>query len=602
MPQTGHDFSGYATVYGVECRDKRTILPKAFAHADQMSVPLVWRHQHSEQDNVLGHALLESRDKGVYMYGFFNGTDKGKHAKQLVHNHDITALSIFANDLIEKNLQVSHGEIREVSLVLAGANPLARIEDVILHEATDVDDAVVANAAIIFSEGVIVHEAVDDKKKKPQTVEDVLKTFNAEQRTLLSVLSAQALGYKLEDELVAEHAVTGKTLNDVMATLSEEQKEAMYLMIGLLVKEGPVKHSALDLNPDMDEENHSMNVFDKDGNDVAEAAFGHDAMDALFKGVIDAKGSLKEAVLAHAVTYGIEDISLFLDDGYNLVGDEPELIKREMTWVQTFMSAVHRTPFSRIRTLHADITEDDARAKGYITAALKTEEFFGLVKRVTSPTTIYKKQKLDRDDIVDITDFNVVVWIKAEMRMMLMEELARAILVSDGRSGADPDKISVTNLRPIYGDAELYSHVITIPTGTLIDVTIDLITAASEHYKGSGNPTMYCTTAFVNEMLLLKDDIGHRIFKTISELSAALRVKTIVEVPVMDGVVDGTKELLAVIVNLRDYTLGQDNGGRTTFFDDFDIDYNQYKYLYETRVSGALTKVKAAVIIEIETA
>lgn len=599
MKDDVYDFEGYATVYDVVCRDKRTILSKAFAHADKTTVPLVWRHQHDKQTNVLGHALLEARDKGVYMYGFFNKTLNGVHAKELVHNNDIKALSIFANDLVESDHKVSHGVIREVSLVLAGANPGALIENVIIHEADEFADAVVANAAVIFSEGAIHHE---DPKPKPKvkTVAEILKTFNPGQRTLLSVLASNALGLEVKhDSRMGEEADDDITLNEVMATLSDEQKNAMYELIGQLLEEGEVQHSMLDLTNNEDDKN--MNVFDKEGNDVTEEAFGHDAMVSILKNARDNRLSLKEAVLAHAGTYGIDDIDLFFADGNKLVGDRPEFIQRDQTWVQKFMVQVHRTPFSRIKTLHADITADTARAFGYITGALKKEEFFGLIKRVTTPTTVYKKQKLDRDDIVDINDFNVVAWLKAEMRVMLMEEVARAILVSDGRSAEDEDKINETNIRPIYNDSELYAHRIVVPLGTLIDDTIDLVTAASEHYKGSGSPTMYCTTAFVNEMLLLKDDVGHRIYKTISELSAALRVKTIVEVPVMEGAVTGTKELLAIIVNLRDYTLGQDNGGQTSFFDQFDIDYNQYKYLYETRLSGALVKAKSALVIEIET-
>jgi HK97 family phage prohead protease/HK97 family phage major capsid protein len=557
-----YDFSGWATRNNLRCSDGRTIMKDAFKHNDGQTVPLVWNHQHNDPLNVLGHALLENRDEGVYAYCKFNETESGKNAKLLVEHGDVSALSIYANQLKHQGSNVIHGAIREVSLVLAGANPGAFIDSVMSHGEESDDEAI-----IYTGEDISLFHA-DEKKDKP-------------------------VDEKSEDE---------ETVADVFNTLTEKQKTVVYAMIGQALEE---KEESEDNNDNDDSKggNKTMkhNVFDKE--DAKKDVLSHSDMEAIFA---DAKryGSLKDSVLAH----GIEQIDYLFPDA-KTVTDTPQFIQRDMGWVQKVMNSVHHTPFSRIKSVMADITEDDARAKGYIKGNLKKDEVFTLLKRTTTPTTIYKKQKLDRDDVVDITDFDVVAWLKSEMRMMLDEEIARAILVGDGRLSSSDDKINEQNIRPIWTDADLYT--IKTPVTVAANATADqkakaFIRAAiksRKNYKGSGEPTLYTTEDILTDCLLMEDTTGRVIYDSVSKLATALRVKEIVTVPVMEDLsrtVEGTTyNLMGIIVNLTDYNIGADKGGAVNMFDDFDIDYNAQKYLIETRCSGALIKPYSAIALEL---
>lgn len=571
------DFSGYATKAGLKCSDGRTIMPDAFKDNDGAKVPLVWQHGHSEPSNVLGHALLENRTDGVYAYGYFNDTEAGKSAKTLVRHGDITCLSIYANKLYEKGKNVLHGSIREVSLVLSGANPGALIDNVNIAHA-DGDIETLDDEAIIYTGLALEHE---DKK-----VEETEEVVHADD----------------------------PTVQEVYDSLTSEQKDLVHFMIGAALEAaGTAEHSEESSTEESETEDNlthqegtemTRNVFEQnDGTPKApQKTLTHDQLSAI---VEDAKklGSFKEAFLQHAVTYGIENIDLLFPDA-RTVANSPEFISRRMEWVSGVINGTRHSPFSRIKSQSADITHDEARAKGYVKGNLKREEWFGLAERVTTPQTIYKKQKLDRDDIIDITDLDVVAWLKAEMRVMLDEELARAVLIGDGRDVADPDKIKETNIRPIATDDEFYTHQTLVASTVTGDDLVDAILLQREFYRGSGNPAMYCTERTLTELLVLKDTLGRRLYSTEAELASALRVSKIVTVPVMEDfeIVDvgdalKTADLIAILVNLSDYTLGADKGGAVSMFDDFDIDYNQYKYLIETRCSGALTKFKSAQVI-----
>jgi len=553
-----YDFSGWATRNNLKCSDGRTILQDAFKHNDGQTVPMVWNHQHDGPMNVLGHALLENRKEGVYAYCVFNETEAGKNAKLLVKHGDVSALSIYANQLRQKGDNVVHGAIRELSLVLSGANPGAFIDSVMIHGEESDEEAV-----IYTGEKVELFHA-DPPKEEPK--KEAPKTDTSE-----------------DDETVA----------DVFNTLSEKQKTVVYAMIG----------QALDGNDNQDDEGDDemkQNVFDKeDKKDV----LSHSDMEAI---ITDAKryGSLKDAVLAH----GIDNIDYLFPDAKN-VTNTPMFIQREMGWVQKVMGNVHSTPFSRIKSIYADITEADARAKGYIKGKLKVEEVFSLLKRSTTPTTIYKKQKLDRDDVVDITDFDVVAWLKSEMRVMLDEEIARALLIGDGRIGSSDDKINEGNIRPIWTDADLYT--IKTPVEHVANATADqkakaFIRAAvksRKNYKGSGSPTLYATEDILTDCLLMEDTTGRIIYDSVDKLATALRVKEIITVPVMESLTRTSTDskvytLGGIIVNLSDYNVGADKGGAVNMFDDFDIDYNAQKYLIETRCSGALVKPYSAIALE----
>ena len=566
----GYDFSGWATKNDILCSDGRTIRKDAFKDNDGKTVPLVWNHSHNDPNNVLGHCVLENRDEGVYTYGTFNDTEQGKNAKSLVEHGDVTALSIWANKLKQNRGDVLHGDIKEVSLVLAGANIGACIDSVIKHGEESEEEAV------IYSGEDIVLAHADTTTKSESKEED--KTMDDKKE---------------------------KTVKDVFDTLTEEQKNVVYALIG----------QALESNSDDDNMEHSEseggnemkhNVFEQDemnGNDT----LSHAEMETI---IADGKrfGSMKESFLAHAEEYGIKSIDYLFPEPKTL-NNPPEFIKRDMGWVSKVMGTVHHTPFSRIKSMFADITEDEARAKAYIKGKLKKEEVLSLLKRSTTPTTVYKKQKMDRDDVIDITDFDVIAWLKSEMRMMLDEEIARAILIGDGRLSSSDDKINETNIRPIVSDDDLYtikSKVTVAANATGADKAkafIDQVIRSRKEYKGSGNPTLFTTEDMVTECLLLEDKIGHKLYKTEAELATTMRVKEIVTVEVMEGLKDkNSKEVAGIIVNLADYNVGADKGGSVNMFDDFDIDYNQQKYLIETRCSGALVKPYSAITLTFDTA
>lgn len=594
-----YDFKGYCTKNNIKCADGRTIRKDAFKECDGQKVPLVWNHLHNSPDNVIGYAILENRDEGVYAYGYFNDSDNGKYAKTAVNHGDISAMSIYANQLKEIKGDVLHGKIREVSLVYSGANPGAFIDTVISH-GEDSDDEAIIYTGENFE---LFHST--ESNKEGETMEDK----------------------KDVKESVVEHkdntdSNKEKTIGDIFNTLTEEQKNAVYAIIGQVVEDSKkdVSHSD-DTKKDVshsddtkkDDKNikHSdekeganemkHNIFDGETS-VKENVISHSDMTAIIN---DAKrfGSMKESALQH----GITNISyLFPED--KVVSNTPDWVKRDTTWVDYFMNSVKHTPFSRIKSRYADITEDDARAKGYIKENMKKEEFFTLAKRSTEPTTVYKKQKIDRDDVIDITDFDVVAWLKGEMRGMLDEEIARAALVSDGRDSASDDKIPEDHIRPIWTDSDVYAvkKLQTIGASDTADKTahdfIRLVIKSHKDYKGSGSPTLFITEDFLSDCLLMEDNQGRIVYDSIEKLATALRVRKIQSVPVMENctrtVSGATHTLRAIMVNPSDYTIGADKGGAVNMFDDFDIDYNAQKYLIETRCSGALTKPYSAIVFE----
>lgn len=575
-----YDFSGWATRNNIRCSDGRTILKDAFKHNDGQTVPLVWNHDHNDPLNVLGHALLENRDEGVYAYCTFNDTDAGRNAKALVEHGDVTALSIYANQLKQQGPNVLHGAIREVSLVLAGANPGAFIDSIIRHGEESDEEAIIytgENLVLEHSQNTIVNN---------KNLDEVKDNFTPPS------------GDKKDEK-------SEKTVQDVFDTLNEEQKTVVYALIGQALDESNQNEN----NEKEGNDNMKHNVFDQDQKEK-ENVLTHADMETI---ISEGKryGSLKDSFLAHTAQYGIDHIDYLFPDAKN-VTNQPDFIKRDDSYVQKVLRGVHHTPFSRIKSTHANITADEARAKGYIKGHLKKEEVFTLLKRTTTPTTIYKKQKMDRDDIIDITDFDVVAYIKAEMRMMLDEEIARAILVGDGRSTSSDDKIPETNIRPIAKDEDLYT--IKAPVAVAKDATEDAIAKAfirtviktRKEYKGSGSPTLFTTEDMLTNCLLLEDNNGRIIYDSVDKLATTLRVKEIVPVEVMEGVTRtaGAKNLplMAILVNLNDYYVGADKGGAINMFDDFDIDYNQEKYLIETRISGALVKPYSAIAFELDKA
>lgn len=573
-----YDFSGWATKNDLKCSDGRIIRKDAFKHNDGKTVPLVWNHDHTDPYRIVGHALLENREDGVYAYCSLNDTDLGQTAKTYVTHGDITQLSIYANQLKQQGPNVMHGAIREVSLVMAGANPGAYIENVMCHgEESDEE-------AYIFT-GEDFELFHSDEKQENKKTDDAEKPSEE----------------KKEDKQVAENE---KTVQDVFDEMSEEQKNVVYAMIGMALEENGVGDEN---DEEGDGEDMKHNLFDAGENQENENVLSHDAMQTILG---DAKryGSLKDSFLAHAGDYGIDNIEYLFPEAKSL-NNPPEFIKREMGWVQKVMNGTHHTPFSRIKSVFANITEDEARAKGYMKGNLKKEEVFSLLKRTTTPTTIYKKQKLDRDDVIDITDFDVVAWLKSEMRMMLDEEIARAVLIGDGRLASSDDKIKEDCIRPIATDAELYtirSTVSVTKDATDDDKAKAFIRAAiksRKDYKGSGEPTLYTTEDMVTNCLLLEDKMGHLMYDSVAKLANVMRVKEIVTVPVMEGAKGpNSKDLMGLIVNLADYNIGADKGGAVNMFDDFDIDYNQQKYLIETRCSGALTKPYSAIALELDVA
>ena len=615
MAKRNYDFSGWATRFNVKCSDGRTIKPEAFKDCDGLTVPLVWSHDHYSPTNVLGHALLEWKPDGMRTYGFFNNTEEGQHAREAVRNEDVTSLSIWANNLQENKStgDVFHGAIREVSLVLAGANPEAFIDiPYVQHSEEGYFDAFIeagtknVDLEIYHSDEDVEaeEEGEDMAKDEERTVQDVLDEMDEEQRAVV--------GYLL-DEKEAE------IRNEYEYEDEDEDDEEEY-------------EDDDELEDEEDEEEMKHNAFD------AETRMGnylsHDDMKVIIDDAARNKTSLRDMVeahmedgiLAHALpnpipmdgmtgpsqatasqTYGVRDLDMLFPEYKNL-NNPPEWIKRETSWVDKVLNGVHHTPFSRIKSQYANITEDDARARGYMKGNLKKEEVFTLLKRVTEPQTIYKKQKLDKDDITDITDFDVVAWIRGEMRMMLDEEIARAILISDGRASDSDDKIKEDRIRPIASDVDLFNIKVHVDTAegassaVVAKTFIDEVIKSRKFYKGSGNPKMFTTADMLTEMLLLEDGIGHKLYKSVSELATALRVSEIVEVEVMEGKTVGGRDLAAIIVNLQDYNVGADKGGAVSLFDDFDIDYNQYKYLIETRCSGALIKPFSAMTVTLGTA
>lgn len=577
------DFSGYATKAGLKCSDGRTIMKDAFAHQDKTTVPLVWQHTHSEPANVLGHGVLENREDGVYVYGYFNDTDQAKNARTLVQHKDITSLSIYANQLTEKAKQVLHGIIREVSLVLSGANPGALIDNITLAHA-DGDLVTLEDEAIIYTGLELAHADgdpadtadVEDDVENSKTVQDVYDSMSPEQQAVVHYMVGAALEGESGDN--AEHSSDDKS--------GDSEKELVH--------------------DDNEKEGRRMtrNVFEQSGETQKEEkhTLTHDAM----RGIIaDAQrsGSLKEAVEAYALKHGIENIDVLFPEA-RTVTDSPEFDSRRVEWVSGVINGTRKSPFTRIKSLVADITFEEARAKGYIKGNLKKEEFISASKRLTTPTTVYKKQKLDRDDIIDITDFDVVVWLKQEMRLLLDEELARAVLVGDGRDIADEDHIldpagspQGAGIRSILNDDDLYAATVNVnidDANSTPSEIVDSIVGSMRLYKGSGTPTLYTTLPYITDFLLQRDTLGRRLYSSVSEVASEMGVSSIVAVEVMEDYPD----VVGIIVNLTDYTLGTDKGGEVNFFDFFDIDYNQYKYLLESRCSGALTKIRSALVVK----
>lgn len=553
------DFSGYATKAGLKCSDGRTIMPGAFQHQDKVKVPLVWQHGHSDPENVLGHVNLENRDDGVYCYGFFNESDKAKHAHSLLQHDDITMLSIWANDLIERAGRVLHGAIREVSLVLSGANPGAVIENVTIRH-SDGDEVTLDNEAIIFT-GLELEHADGESSDTPP---------------------------------VTDSSTEGEeTIQDIYDSMNEKQKNVLHYMLGeALDNADSAQHDNLNDN-DQEGDTMTRNVFEQDGTKDTGPVLSHADVQGI---VADATkiGSLKEAVESYALAHGINQIDTLFPEAKALTS-APEFYSRRTEWVNSVLNGARKSPFSRVKTHWADLTYDDARAKGYITGTEKQEEFYGTSRRETAPQTIYKKQKLDRDDILDITDFDVVAWMKGEMRVMLDEELARAVLLGDGRTVPDPDKILEDRIRPIAKDDPLF--VIQVKADLAAGDISDFVDAVVQYralYRGTGTPTMYTSEHLISQVMLLKDTLGRRIYSSVEQFAAELRVSSVVPVDIFDPAAGAP---LAIIVNMNDYVIGADSGGQVSLFDDFDIDYNQYKYLIETRCSGALVKLKSAIVV-----
>lgn len=566
MKHENYDFCGWATRNDLKCSDGRVIRKDAFKHCDGVKVPLMWNHDHTDPYRVIGHAMLENRNEGVYAYCSFNNTDLGKTAKIYVEHGDITSLSIYANQLREQGPNVMHGNIREVSLVIAGANPGAYIDTVVSHSDDEDGEAVIYTGMpleLAHADGV--KESKDESEEKPK-----------------------------------DESGDKETVADVFETLTDKQKKAVYFMVGQIAE-------SIESDNDKSkggDKTMKHNVFENEQQNTA--ILTHSDMQAIFA---DAKrtGSFKEAFQNACLQHGIEEIELLFPDA-RTINRTPEFIKRDTGWVQKVMSGTHHTPFSRVKSLFANITEDEARAKGYIKGKLKKEEVFSLLKRTTDPQTIYKKQKLDRDDVIDIVDFDVVAWIRGEMRMMLEEEAARAILIGDGRLSSDDDKISPEHIRPVAFDADLYTikTPVATPDGASDEdkakAVIKAAIKARKNYKGSGTPTLFTTEDMLTDMLLIEDTTGRTIYADEAALARKLRVKEIVTVPVMEGQAGPNGgDMLGIIVNLADYNVGADKGGEINNFEDFDIDYNQMKYLIETRMSGALIKPYSAIVLESST-
>lgn len=609
----GYDFAGWVTKNNVRCADGKIIRHDAFKDQDGTKVPLVWMHQHGGIENVLGNVLLQNRPEGVYGYGSLNDSEAADMARIVLKHDDVTAMSIYANNLTRQGNNVTHGTIREVSLVLAGANPGATIDEVVIHDAGYEDDLFFFNAednTLRHSDdGDILFEPIEDDTISHADDDTSKEDDVADEKKPASTDASE------------DSSSDDKTLKEIFDGMTEEQKTVVYALVGQAMDQKSSDDTDDTDNSD-EEDNVKHNVFDTTDNATTDNdVLVHDAMTEIIEG---AKGgySMKRIfndyvaehsddgygdALMHAATYGVEPIDMLFPEP-KAMATKPEFISRDMGWVPMLMNRVHHTPFSRIKSVFADITEDDARARGYMKGKLKKEEVFTLLKRTTTPTTIYKKQKMDRDDVIDITDFDVIAWLKAEMRTMLDEEIARAVLIGDGRSTASDDKINENNIRPIWKDEELYTIQATIQTeGTetpddLAKAFIRTAIKSRKDYKGSGNPILFTTEDFLTDMLLLEDKIGHPLYDSVEKLATKLRVSQIVTVEVMENQtreVEGkTRTLMGIIVNPQDYNIGADRGGAINMFDDFDIDYNQQKYLIETRCSGALIKPFSAIAIE----
>ena len=591
MNKSDYDFSGWATRSNIKCSDGRTIMNDAFKENNGQKVPLVWNHQHDDPSEVLGHALLENRSDGVYAYCKFNNTESGQNAKALVQNGDVDKLSIYANKLKTVANNVIHGCIREVSLVLAGANPGAYIDSVIVHgEGSEIEE----EGVIYTNENIDIIEhadSSDDKESKKDEKEETVKMEN-------------------KDPEKKEEQKKDKTVQEVFDTLNEEQKNAVYAIVGQAVENAKKDSSDDEENNKEEGESEDMkhNVFDKDDN---QEVLMHSEM--INEAIRDAKkyGSMKESFLAHAEANNMENYEILFPDATELY-KEPRVIEEDRSWVAKVMNKVHHTPFSRVKTTFGRMSETEARAKGYIKGNLKTDIKMSFLNRVTTPTTVYIKNDIDRDDVIDITDFDIVAWQKREMRKNLDKELALAMLLGDGRNVSDPNKINEQNIRPVIKDNEMYTIQYTVTDGVDYNnannshsendsVTKGVIRAAiksRKQYKGSGRPTFYTTEDLLTDMLLIEDQNGRLIYDSIQKLCTALRVDEIVTIPEMEG--EAYKDIYGIIVNMADYTAGADKGGSVNMFDDFDIDYNQMKYLMETRMSGALTVPYSAIVLKKE--
>lgn len=585
-----YDCSGWATKANTRCYDGLTIAPDAFKECDGKTVPMVYNHDHSSVDNVIGHCLLKNRPQGVYCYAKFNDTDTGRTAKACVENGDLNAFSIYANGLQKVGKTVKHGFIREVSLVLAGCNPGALIDEVVKHSADEDYDE--GEAFIYNDEGLSLTHGLDPDGNP---LEELTHSADDGNDT------------KQEDAGMADEEKNGKTLKEVYNSMTDEQKECCHALVGLVMEAADSEDGEDDGEEDT---TVKQNVFDRD---TTETVLKHSIGDinAVIKGA-KSSGTMKAAFENSDITgeelaylsHGIDNVEwLFPDD--KVLDNPPRIIDKDQTWVGKVMSAVHHIPFSRFKSMFADLTEEDARAKGYIKGNFKKEQVFGLLRRSTSPTTVYKKQKMDRDDVIDITSFDVIAWLKSEMRLKLNEEIARAILIGDGRPAASEDKVDENCIRPVFNDADLFTIKVQVSTTGLTAVedkykaAIKSILRSRKEYKGAGTPTLFTTEDALTEMLLLEDTIGHTLYADEAALARKLRVSNIVTVPQMEGM-KGAKggDLFGIIVNLSDYTVGADKGGAVSMFDDFDIDFNAMKYLIETRCSGALTTPYSAIAVE----
>lgn len=569
-----YDFSGWATRNDIRCSDGRTIRRGAFAEQDGATVPLVWNHNHVDADNVLGHAILENRDQGVYAYCFFNDTKQGNNAKELVTHGDICSLSIFANQLKQNGGDVIHGAIREVSLVLAGANPGAKIENIMAHGDNSEEEAIIYNDSDEINLAHSEEKEKMEEENKEKTVKDVIDSMTEEQRNVM-------------------YALIGEAIESTKGELDDDQSNE---------EENKMKHNAFE-NEDQTKKEETETLSHSEFMEIVSEA--------------KRKGSMKDAFLDHNITeipylaHSITNVGNLFPES-KAVSRVPEVVDRDQTWVGNVMASVKHTPFSRVKSFYANITADEARAKGYVKGSKKVEEVITALKRTTDPQTVYKLQKMDRDDIIDITDFDVVAWLKGEMRGKLDEEIARAILIGDGRDSSSSDKVDPLRIRPIYQDDATYTvkRILTRASGAddsaFAKAFIKDVVKSRKEYKGSGNPTLYTTEDMLTSMLLIEDTTGRVIYDTIEKLKTALRVRDIVTVPVMENVgredTQAKKKwnLLGVLVNLSDYNVGADKGGSVNMFDDFDINYNKYEYLIETRCSGALVKPYSAITFEEE--